>query len=99
MIINGFNIKALLYIRAIPLLPFYPIFARFFSRLEPLFFEIPILKALDKMLLKTNLGRRMALAIIYVLEKRLRSRILARVKAEKSKSRKNLTSLKCSLPF
>jgi hypothetical protein len=100
MIINGFNIKALLYIHAIPLLPFYPLFARFLSQLEPLFFEIPIVKALDKMLLKTNLGRRMALAIIYVLEKKLRSKILARVKAEKkSKSRKNPTSLKYSLPF
>jgi len=103
MIINGFDIKALLYIHAIPLLPFYPIFARFFSQLEPLFFEIPILKALDKMLLKTNLGRRMALAIIYVLEKELRSRILARVKAEKIEIKKepNITEMLLTLlnPF
>jgi hypothetical protein len=93
MINNGFT-KALLYIHAIPLLPFYPLFARFFPQLELLFFEIPIIKALDKMLLKTNIGRSMALAIIYVLEKKLKSEMLTRVRMEKLKSRKNLASLK-----
>lgn len=88
MINNDFTIKALLYIHAIPLLPFYPLFARFFPQLEPLFFEIPIVKALDKMLLKTNIGRSMALAIIYVLEKKLKSEMSTRVRVEKIEIKK-----------